>query len=74
MGSPVPVIKISSNTELSAKKPGWIDFDAQAALSSKESGAVALTKLVLSVASGALTASEKNGCRDFAVWRNGITL
>lgn len=74
LGSPVPVIKISSNTELSAKKPGWIDFDAQAALSGKESGAVALTKLVLSVASGALTASEKNGCRDFAVWRNGITL
>ena len=74
LGSPVPVIKISSNTELTVKKPGWIDFDAQTACSVGDAGANDLLKLVLSVASGSLTASEKNGCRDFAVWRNGITL
>jgi altronate hydrolase len=32
LGSPVPTIKISSNSDLAQKKRGWIDFDAGAKL------------------------------------------
>ncbi len=28
LGFPVPTIKIASNSDLAARKPGWIDFDA----------------------------------------------
>ncbi|MDR1570051.1 MAG: altronate dehydratase family protein [Oscillospiraceae bacterium] len=30
LGSPVPVIKVSSNSEIARRKPHWIDFDAGA--------------------------------------------
>ena len=29
LGFPVPTIKIASNSDLAARKPGWIDFDAR---------------------------------------------
>ena len=32
LGFPVPTIKVSSNSEIAAKKPHWIDFDAGALL------------------------------------------
>jgi altronate hydrolase len=77
LGFPVPTIKISSNSEIAAKKPHWIDFDAGRVLS----GGAAfpqledeLFALILAVASGQPTNNESNGYREIAIWKEGVTL
>jgi altronate hydrolase len=78
LGFPVPTIKISSNSEIAAKKPHWIDFNAGALLdgtATRDELANDLFSLVLDVASGrTLTNSEKNGYREIAIWKEGVTL
>ncbi|MGL4368321.1 MAG: UxaA family hydrolase, partial [Spirochaetota bacterium] len=76
LGSPVPVIKVSTTTELAERKSAWIDFDAGPALSGKEFGVLAdeLLEVILRSASGAKTKSEQNGFRDFAIFKDGVTL
>jgi altronate hydrolase len=75
LGFPVPTIKIASNTDLATRKPGWIDFDAGAVL---EDGFPAtedaLLAWIMGVASGAETAAERNGEREIAIWKRGVTL
>ena len=75
LGFPVPTIKIASNTDLATRKPGWIDFDAGAVL---EDGSAAteegLLAHIMQVASGAQTAAERNGEREIAIWKRGVTL
>ena len=75
LGFPVPTIKIASNTDLATRKPGWIDFDAGAVL---EDGfpatEAALLARLLQVASGTETAAERNGEREIAIWKRGVTL
>ncbi|HTV49479.1 MAG TPA: altronate dehydratase family protein [Phycisphaerae bacterium] len=78
MGFPVPTIKISSNSALAQRKGQWIDFDA-GRLSNEnadpKSLADELFNLVLKVASGEThTRNEINGCREIAIWKNGVTL
>jgi altronate hydrolase len=78
LGFPVPTLKISSNSEIARRKPHWIDFDAGALLeggASMEQLADALFALVLEVASGRVrTNNEKNGYREIAIWKEGVTL
>jgi len=78
LGFPVPTIKISSNSEIAAKKPHWIDFDAGVLLdgaTTRDDLANHLFALVLQVASGrTLTNSEKHGYREIAIWKEGVTL
>ncbi len=78
LGFPVPTIKVSSNSEIAAKKPHWIDFNAGALLDGTKTMAQLedeLFALVLSVASGeTLTNNEKNGYREIAIWKEGVTL
>lgn len=74
--SPVPTIKISSNTDLYQKKLNWIDFDAGKLL---EKGSVPevsqeLFDYVLSVASGRKVKSEEAGYHDMAIFKQGVTL
>ncbi len=75
MGFPVPTIKIASNSALAARKSGWIDFDAGRAL---EDGFAATEKALLdrllTIASGAPTAAERNEEREIAIWKRGVTL
>jgi altronate hydrolase len=75
LGSPVPVIKIASNSDLTARKPHWIDFDAggliQGASLSEE--ADRLLQLVVDVASGRQTRNEENGYHDFLPFKDGTT-
>ena len=54
LGFPVPTLKISSNSELATRKPGWIDFDAGVLLRGVEPELAAdrLLDLVLATASG----------------------
>jgi altronate hydrolase len=76
-GTPVPTVKISSNTPLYDRKRGWIDFDAGALLSggTPETMAEELYRYVLRVASGAeRTKSEQAGLRDMAIFKSGVTL
>jgi altronate hydrolase len=77
LGFPVPTIKISSNSDIAAKKPHWIDFDAGRALSGVPMAQLEdeLFALILAVASGEQHANnERNGYREIAIWKDGVTL
>lgn len=76
LGAPVPVIKISSNAGLASRKPGWVDFDAGRLLGGEAMDGLAdeLLGLLLAVAGGRETRNEKNGYRDMAVFKTGVTL
>ncbi|MCW3837719.1 UxaA family hydrolase [Sphingomonas canadensis] len=75
LGFPVPTIKIASNSDLAARKPGWIDFDAGRVLEDgMEPVADALLDAIRAVASGRETASERNGEREIAIWKRGVTV
>jgi altronate hydrolase len=75
LGFPVPTIKIASNSDLAARKPGWIDFDAGRVLEDgMEPVADALLDTIRAIASGKETAAERNGEREIAIWKRGVTL
>lgn len=75
LGFPVPTVKIASNTDLAERKPRWIDFDAGRVLESGFAGSeVALLERVAAIASGEATAAERNGEREIAIWKRGVTL
>ena len=74
--SPVPTVKISTNTALSEKKHDWIDFDCGAMVNDKslsETGEE-LFEFVLNVASGKKVKSEEKGYHDMAIFKDGVTL
>jgi altronate hydrolase len=75
LGFPVPTIKIASNSGLATRKPGWIDLDAGAVLD-RGFDAIAedLLDALCDIASGASTAAERNGEREIAIWKRGVTL
>jgi altronate hydrolase len=75
-GSVVPTIKVSSNSPLAARKPGWIDFDSGRLLSgsSFDDLALELLGLVVAAASGERTKSELGGHRGIAIFKDGVTL
>ena len=78
LGFPSPTIKISTNSDLAAKKPSWIDFDAgpiALGTSTFDELGPKLYALVLDVASGRTqTKNERNGFREIAIWKDGVTL
>ena len=78
LGFPVPTIKVSSNSEIAAKKPHWIDFNAGQILdgtATAEQLADDLFAYILRVASGEeLTNNERHGYREIAIWKEGVTL
>jgi len=75
LGFPVPTVKIASNSDLAARKPGWIDFDGGSVLDTGFAAAEAgLLDRVVAIASGAETAAERNGEREIAIWKRGVTL
>jgi len=78
LGAPVPTLKISSNSQLAEKKPGWIDFDAGRlvdGVASLDELAEQLYKQIIQIASGESYAkNETNGYREIAIWKTGVTL
>ncbi|MBO9624687.1 MAG: altronate dehydratase [Sphingomonas sp.] len=75
LGFPVPTVKIASNSDLAQRKPGWIDFDAGQVLSEGfETAEAALLDRIVAIASGEETAAERNGEREIAFWKRGVTL
>ena len=74
--SPVPTVKISSNSNLYQKKNNWIDFNCGALVDGGTIGQTgeALFEYVLEVASGRLVKAEEAGFHDMAIFKQGVTL
>lgn len=73
LGAPVPTIKISTNTGLYERKPGWIDFDAGRIVKGCDV-TEELIKLLVDTASGKETKNEISGYREISIFKDGVTL
>lgn len=76
-GAPAPTVKISTNTALFRKKQSWIDFNAGTVADGTETldeAGERLLDFVMRIASGEQTKAEKHGCRDIAIFKDGVTL
>ena len=74
--SPVPTMKISTNSRLAGKKSNWIDFNA-GVLAEDGDPALETQKFfdyVIEVASGKKVCSEAAGFHDMAIFKQGVTL
>jgi altronate hydrolase len=76
LGGPVPTMKLSTNSELAKFKRNWIDFNAGTMVEGETMTEVAprLFEEVVATAEGKLTKSEKNGYREIALFKDGVTL
>ncbi|MCM1057571.1 MAG: altronate dehydratase family protein [Firmicutes bacterium] len=74
--SPVPTVKISTNSGLAGRKSNWIDFNAGVLVEDKtmEEETEALFDYVVEVASGKQVRSEAAGFHDMAIFKQGVTL
>lgn len=74
--SPVPTVKISSNSVLYNKKTNWIDFNAGKLVEETpmEELSMDLFQYVLEVASGRKVKAEEAGFHDMAIFKQGVTL
>lgn len=74
--SPVPTMKISSNSRLAGKKSNWIDFNAGVLVEGEamDETAKKLFDLVIETASGKKVCSEEAGFHDMAIFKQGVTL
>jgi altronate hydrolase len=74
--SPVPTMKISTNTPLAMKKNNWIDFNCGTLIEGKTLDILGeeLFQYVLLVASGKKVKSEEAGFHDMAIFKTGVTL
>lgn len=74
--SPVPTVKISTNSRLANKKANWIDFNAGVLVEDKSMAEEAqhLFDYVVEVASGRQVCSEAAGFHDMAIFKQGVTL
>ena len=68
LGAPVPTIKIATNSAVAERKKTWIDFDAQ---TENEN---ALFDLIIETVNKRKTKNEKNGYREIAIFKDGVTL
>ena len=74
--SPVPTVKISSNSKLAGHKGDWIDFNAGCMVEGKGKAQLAreLFDYVLEVASGRKVKAEEAGFHDMTIFKQGVTL
>lgn len=74
--SPVPTVKISSNSPLYEHKKNWIDFNCGSMVSgtSLEDLGDELFRYVIDVASGKKVKAEEAGFHDMAIFKQGVTL
>lgn len=75
-GSPVPTVKISSNSHLADKKNNWIDFNAGRLVdgAKREELVQEFFDYILEIASGKKVKSEEAGFHDMAIFKQGVTL
>ncbi len=74
--SPVPTMKIATNSRLAGKKSNWIDFNAGVLVEDSNMAAETenLFRYVVEVASGKKVCSEAAGFHDMAIFKQGVTL
>ncbi|MBR6957898.1 MAG: UxaA family hydrolase, partial [Erysipelotrichaceae bacterium] len=76
--SPVPTIKISSNTRLYEKKINWIDFNSGELVDDEDMTlqqiGMKLYDLVMETASCKPVKAEQEGYHDLAIFKQGVTL
>ena len=76
--SPVPTVKISSNTDLYKRKEKWIDFNAGELVDNEQMSlnqiGLNLYNLVKEIASGKKVKAEEEGYHDLAIFKKGVTL
>ena len=79
-GTPVayaaPTFKIATNNAIYEKKTGWMDFNAGTVAEGEPipEAARRLFDLVLEVAGGKETCSEKHGYREISIFKDGVVL
>jgi altronate hydrolase len=75
-GSFIPTLKIATNSELAKNKPHWIDYNAGPLAEDKsfDEGLNELVDKIIRVASGEKANHEKNGFREIAIFKSGVTL
>lgn len=77
LGTSVPTVKVSSNSDMYSKKRNWIDFNAGQLLEgvTAQDTAKEFFRFMLQVASGEVrTKNELNGYREIAIFKDGVTL
>lgn len=77
LSSPVPTMKISTNTGLATRKRSWIDFDAGVLVSEgRDAGELACEfyDYVIKVASGEYVKGEAAGYHSMTIFKQGVTL
>ena len=74
--SPVPTIKIATNSTLANKKNNWIDFNAGVLVENQTMDEVAASfyNYIIEVASGKKVCAEIAGFHDMAIFKQGVTL
>ena len=74
--SPVPTVKISTNSNLNGKKSNWIDYNAGRLVEdvSMEELSKDFFNYILEVASGKKVKAEVSGFHDLAIFKQGVTL
>ena len=72
----VPTLKVSTNSNLSRRKPQWIDFNAGVLLETQtmEDTLRYFCRLIIDVASGQPVHAEQTGTSEISIWKNGVTL
>ncbi|MDR2683556.1 MAG: UxaA family hydrolase, partial [Dysgonamonadaceae bacterium] len=75
-GTFVPTVKVSTNSDLFRRKPGWIDFNAGTIVENEtiEEVKEKFINFVVQTASGKPVNNEKKGFREIAIFKTGVTL
>lgn len=75
-GGFVPTVKLATNSELAAKKPHWIDFDAGQLIHGVEMPELLaqFVDTIVAIANGRQTRNEVNDFRELAIFKSGVTL
>lgn len=73
VGGAVPTVKISTNSDLAKRKPGWIDFDAGVVLEGTDP-INDLAMLIIDIANGKKTKNEENGYEEISIFKDGVVL
>ena len=71
--SPVPTVKIATNSRLAGNKSNWIDFNAGEIISGADL-TDELFEYVIEVANGKQTNNEKNGYKEISIFKDGVVL
>ena len=71
--SPVPTVKVATNTPLAEKKKNWIDFNAGPIIDGEDLDDK-FFDFVISVAEGRETKNEISGYREISIFKDGVTL